>query len=156
MTCKDRLGAYLRERKVPFLVQVHRRAFTAQEVAASEHIPGKILAKVVIVSADGRKVMLAIPATCRVDLARAGAVLRAREVRLAREQEFAPAFPDCAVGTMPPFGNLYDLPVYVDRALAEDDIVVVRAGTYTHTMILRYADFERLVKPVVAELAQRR
>ncbi len=153
MKAKEKLEAYLRENKVPFQVQHHPIAFTAQEIAASEHIPGRMLAKVVIVLAEGKMVMLALPAPYRVDLAKAAALLGAKEVRLAREEEFAAAFPDCEVGAMPPFGNLYDLPVYVDKALAEDETIVFNAGTHMDTMSLKYADFERLVRPTVAEFA---
>ncbi len=153
MNCKDRLEAYLRENKVPFQVQHHPVAYTAQEIAASEHVPGKMLAKVVVVFADGKMVMLALPAPYRVDLAKAAGVLGAKAVRLAHEEEFAAAFPDCEVGAMPPFGNLYGLPVYVDKALAEDETIVFQAGTHTDTVSLKYADFQRLVKPSVAEFA---
>lgn len=153
MTCRERLEAYLRDNNVPFQVQHHPRVYTAQEVAAVEHIPGKLLAKVVMVVADGKLVMLVLPATHRVDLAKVGAVLGAREVRLAREAEFAAAFPDCEVGAEPPFGNLYQVPVYVDRALAEDETIVFRAGSHTDTMSLKTADFARLVQPTVAEFA---
>src|SRR3990172_7193008 len=109
MNCKERLEAYLRENKVPFQVVHHPLAYTAQEVAAAEHVPGKMLAKVVMVFADGKLVMLALPAPYRVDLSKAAAALGAREARLAHEEEFAAAFPDCEVGAMPPFGNLYDV-----------------------------------------------
>ena len=153
MNCKERLEAYLRENKVPFQIVHHPLAYTAQEVAAAEHVPGKMLAKVVMVFGDGKLAMLALPAPQRVDLSKAAAVLGAREVRLAHEQEFVAAFPDCEVGAMPPFGNLYDLPVYVDKALAEDEEIVFQAGTHTDTMTLKYADFERLAKPKVAEFA---
>lgn len=155
MTARARLEAYLRENHVPFQVQHHPVAYTAQEIAASEHIPGKMLAKVVIVFANGSMVMLALPAPFRVDFAKAAAALGVKEVRLAREEEFAAAFPDCEVGAMPPFGNLYGLPVYVDKALAEDETIVFQAGTHTDTMSLKYADFERLVRPTVVEFAQR-
>ncbi len=155
MDCKDRLEAYLREKRVPFEVRHHPRAITAQEVAASEHVPGKMLAKTVMVLADGKMVMLALPAPYRVDMEKAGAALGVGEVRLAQEEEFEGTFPDCEVGAMPPFGNLYDLPVYVEETLTEDEIIVFRAGTHTDTMSVRYADFERLVEPTVAELAAR-
>lgn len=153
MNSKDKLEAYLRDSKVPFQVQHHPVAYTAQEIAASEHVPGKMLAKVVMVLADGKMVMLALPAPYRVDLAKVSAILGAKEVRLAHEEEFAAAFPDCEVGAMPPFGNLYGLPVYVDKALAEDETIVFQAGTHTDTISMNYADFERLVKPTVAEFA---
>ena len=154
MDCKERLEAHLREGKVPFQVQHHAIAFTAQEIAASEHVPGKMLAKVVMVLADGKMAMLALPAPYRVDLEKAAAVLGAKEVRLAREEEFAAAFPDCEVGAMPPFGNLYDVPVYVDEALAEDETIVCQAGTHTDTISLKYADYERLARPTVAAFAR--
>ena len=153
MECRDRLEDYLRENGVPFEVQHHPRAITAQEVAATEHVPGMMLAKVVMVLADGEMVMLTLPAPYQVDLEKAGKVLGAEEERLAEEEEFEGAFPDCEVGAMPPFGNLYDLPVYVEEALAEDETIFFRAGTHTDTMSVRYVDFEQLVEPTVAEFA---
>lgn len=153
MRCKERLEAYLREHGVPFEVQHHRRAYTAQEVAASEHVPGRILAKVVVALANGRLVLLVLPATERVDFARAAAALGVDAVHLADEREFGPVFPDCEVGAMPPFGNLYGVPVYVDRTLAEDETIVFNAGTHTETMSMKYADFARLVQPTVASFA---
>ncbi len=156
MDCKVRLETYLREKQVPFEIRHHPRAVTAQEVAASEHVPGKMLAKTVMVLADGKMVMLALPAPYQVDMEKASTALGAGEVRLAQEGEFEGTFPDCEVGAMPPFGNLYEVPVYVEEALAEDETIVFRAGTHTDTMSVRYADFERLVEPTVAEFAARR
>ena len=152
MDCKDRLEAYLREKQVPFDVRHHPRAITAQEVAASEHVPGKMLAKTVMVLADGKMVMLALPAPYQVDVDKAGKVLGV-EVRLAHEEEFEDTFPDCEVGAMPPFGNLYEVPVCVEATLAEDETIVFRAGTHTDTMSVSYADFENLVEPTIAEFA---
>ena len=155
MECRDSLEDYLRVNGVPFEVQHHPRAITAQEVAATEHVPGRMLAKVVIVLTDGQMAMLSLPAPYQVDLEKVGKVLGAEEVRLAEEEEFEGAFPDCEVGAMPPFGNMYDLPVYVDEALTEDETIFFRAGTHTDTMSVRYADFEQLVDPAVAEFAHR-
>src|SRR5262245_28893711 len=151
MTCNDRLEAYLRDNQVTFETQRHPTAFTAQAVAQSEHIPGRLLAKVVMVVADGELAMLVLPATNRVDVSHVAVLLDAQSVRLADEAEFADTFSDCEVGAMPPFGNLYGVPVYVDRALAEDDIIFYQAGTHTDTMSMKYADFARLVKPTVAD-----
>jgi Ala-tRNA(Pro) deacylase len=142
------------ENDVPFAEQRHPSAYTAQEVAASDHIPGKILAKVVIVEADDQPAMLVVPATERVDLDKAAAVLGAEEVRLAREDEFADAFPDCEPGAMPPFGNLYGMDVYVDQALSENMNMVFQAGTHTETMGIRFDDFERLARPAVVDLTE--
>ncbi|MBI2237514.1 MAG: YbaK/EbsC family protein [Actinobacteria bacterium] len=151
MGCRERLERYLRENGVPFEVQDHRMAYTAQQIAAAEHVPGRMLAKVVMVLADGELSMLVLSAPSLVDLERAGEMLGGKAVRLADEMEFAPAFPDCEPGAMPPFGNLYGLPVYVDRALTRNETIVFQAGTHTETMSVTYADFERLAQPAVAE-----
>ncbi len=155
MKCRDRLEGYLRENRVPFETQHHPRAVTAQEVAATEHVPGKIIAKTVMVLADGQMVMLTLPAPYQVDLEKSAAALGVKEVRLAEEDEFEDTFPDCEVGAMPPFGNLYGVPVYVEETLTEDEMIVFRSGTHTDTMSVSYADFERLVEPTVAEFARR-
>ena len=155
MECRDRLENYLRENQVPFEEQHHPRAVTAQEVAASEHVPGRMLAKTVMVLADGEIAMLALPAPYQVDLEKAAAALGVDEARLAEEEEFEDSFPDCEVGAMPPFGNLYGVPVYVEKTLAEDETIVFRSGTHTETMSVSYSDFERLVEPTVAQFALR-
>jgi len=152
--CKERLENYLRENKVPYQTQHHAQVFTAQEVAASEHVPGKLVAKVVMAIADGKLVMLVLPAPQHVDLAKAAEAVGAREIRLAREEEYEKSFPDCQVGAMPPFGNLYGIPVYVDETLTSDPYIVFQAGTHTDTMSLRYADFARLVEPKIAKFGR--
>jgi osmotically-inducible protein OsmY/prolyl-tRNA editing enzyme YbaK/EbsC (Cys-tRNA(Pro) deacylase) len=154
MTCKDKLAAYLRDNQAPFETQQHRIAYTAQDVAASEHLPGQLMAKVVIAVADGALIMLVLPADHRADLTKVRAELRARELWLADEREFASRFPDCEIGAMPPFGNLYDLPVYVDQTLTHDPAIVFQAGTHRDTMRIRYADFARLVMPTVVDIAR--
>jgi Ala-tRNA(Pro) deacylase len=153
--CRDRLENYLRENQVPFEEQHHPRAVSAQEVAASEHVPGRMLAKTVMVLADREMVMLALPAPYQVDLEKAAAALGIDEARLAEEEEFSNSFLDCEVGAMPPFGNLYGVPVYVEKTLAEDETIVFRSGTHTETMSVSYSDFERLVEPTVAQFARR-
>lgn len=155
MKGKERLEAYLRGQGVAYESRHHPLAYTAQEVAAAEHVPGRTLAKVVIAKADDRMVMLALPAPYRVDLEKLRGVLGAKQVRLAREEEFVGLFPDCEVGAMPAFGNLYGLPVYVDKALAEGERIVLQAGTHTETIALSYADFRRLVAPTEGDFAVR-
>jgi Ala-tRNA(Pro) deacylase len=154
MNCKDRLEAYLKGSGVTFEIHHHAQVYTAQEVAASEHVPGKLLGKSVVVWADGKLALTVVPAPYQLDLDKAPAALGSEAVRLATEGEFAPYFPDCERGAMPPFGNLYDIPVFVDRSLSEQDEVVFEAGTHTDTIHMRYADFERLVGPTVTELAR--
>ena len=153
MDCRERLQAYLEEQAVWHEFQSHPSAFTAQEVAASEHLPGRMLAKVVMVRADQKLVMLALPAPAQVDLGRAAAALGPGEVRIAEEHEFATAFPDCEAGAMPAFGNLYGVPVHVDRGLTRNERIVMQAGTHHDTVSLRYVDFERLAEPVVGAFA---
>jgi len=152
MDCKDRLEAYFREHDVSFESATHSEAYTAQEVAAALHVSGHQLAKVVMVWVGDELTMTVVPASGRVDLRHAADALGVDKVRLAREAEFGERFDDCELGAMPPFGNLYDLPVVVDPALAEYDDIVFSAGTYTDSMKVAYDDFERLVRPRVGKL----
>jgi Ala-tRNA(Pro) deacylase len=153
MKCRERLEVYLREHQVPFQLQHHTQAFSAQKIAESEHIPGKMVAKTVIVLADNNMIALVLPATYLADLKKIQTVLGAREIRLAHEAEFVATFSDCEVGAMPPFGNLYGIPVYVEQRLTEEETMIFPVGTYTDTMSLKYADFERLVHPKVMTFA---
>ncbi len=153
MSCRQRLQEYLTTNGVGFESEHHRVAYTAQEVAAAEHVPGKKVAKVVMAVGDGSPVMLVLPANARVSLEKLGSVLGAGEVRLEREDEFASLFPDCEVGAMPPFGNLYGIPVYVDQMLAAVPEITFQAGSHTETIRIRYSDYERLVQPRVADFA---
>ncbi len=153
MDCRTNLEEYLRQNQVAFQVQHHPLAFTAQEVAGREHVPGRLMAKTVMVIADGKLAMLVLCAPHQVNLAKAKAALGVDKLRLAHESEFASTFTDCDVGAMPPFGNLYGVPMWVDRRLAEDEIFYFRAGTHTDTMSLRYEDYARLVQPQLADLA---
>jgi Ala-tRNA(Pro) deacylase len=153
MTCRDRLERLLVEQGVKYDVTAHPLAYTAQEVATVEHVSGYDVAKVVMAAVDDRLVMLVLPAPHRVDLEKVKRGLGATTVRLAREDEFAKLFPDCDLGAMPPFGNLYGIPVYVDRTLTHDPKIVFNAGSHRETMTIAYADFERLVRPEVIEFA---
>lgn len=150
----ERLKKFLDENNVKFVTTSHSQAFTAQEVAAAAHIPGKELAKTVMVKLDGELAMVVLPATRRVDVERLKGVTGAGEVALASEDEFSGLFPNCELGAMPPFGNLWDLTVFVDEHLREDEQIAFNAGTHTELMKLSYSDFERLVSPVVARLAE--
>ena len=155
MEGRDRLENYLRENGVVFGVQEHPTAYTAQMIAASEHVPGRMFAKVVMAITEGDLIMLVLAASSVVDIAKVSEVL-GKQARLVSEGEFASAFPDCEAGAMPPFGNLYDVPVYVDRALGRNERIVFQAGTHNVTMSVAYADFERLARPTVADIAMTR
>ena len=153
MKCQEQLEQYLRERQVAYQIQHHPQAYTAQQIAECEHISGKKVAKSVVVLADNIKVLLVLPASQRVNLDKVRTELGAQNVILAHEEEFRSSFPDCEVGSMPPFGNLYSIPVCVETSLTRQENIVFPIGTHTETMSLKYADFERLVQPKVAEFA---
>ena len=118
MTFLRRLQEYLDRHHVHYEVLGHEAAYTAPEIAHTLHVSGKMLAKVVMIKADERFMMAVLPSNWKIDFARLKEALRSRRVRLATEDEFKGLFPDCEIGTMPPFGNLYDVPVYVDELLA--------------------------------------
>jgi Ala-tRNA(Pro) deacylase len=154
MPILTKLREFLEQEKVAYSVHSHPEAYTALEIAALEHVKGRMLAKVVIVTDAGALLMVVLPADRRVDFRKVAAVLGAEELRLAQESEFRDRFPACEVGAMPPFGNLFGLPVLVDDQLAENDEIVFNAGTHTLTAKLRFADFRRLVQPRIASLSQ--
>jgi Ala-tRNA(Pro) deacylase len=137
---------------VPYESIPHDPAYTAQGIAAVAHVPGKELAKTVIMKLDGRLAMCVLPATRRISFGRVKKATGAAAVELATESEFGSVFPGCEVGAMPPFGNLYDLEVYVDDALTKDDEIAFNAGSHTELVRMSYADYEKLVHPTVCRL----
>ena len=153
MPCRDRLDTYLREHDVAHAFQTHQGAFTAQEVAAAEHVPGRLFAKAVMVDADGHLAMAVVPAPAKVDLEKVARALGVQEARLAPEAQFRSRFPDCEVGAMPAFGNLYGIPVVIDRGLRSNPTIVTQAGSHTETITVAFADFERLVRPKEADIS---
>lgn len=142
-----RLREFLDKEHVKYVTIGHSPAFTAQEVAASAHIPGKQLAKSVVVRIDGELALAVMPASDNIELDRLKAAVGASEVGIASEDEFRDLFPDCETGAMPPFGNLYDMQVFVSQELREDEEIAFNAGSHSELVKLAYADFERLVKP---------
>jgi Ala-tRNA(Pro) deacylase len=142
-----RLKEFLDRENVKYVTIGHSPAFTAQEIAERAHIPGKELAKTVMVKIDGKLAMIVVPASEHLRLAHLKEALGADEVELAGEYEFKERFPDCETGAMPPFGNLYDMPVFVSATLREDDEIAFNAGSHSELIRMAYADFERLVKP---------
>ncbi len=144
-----RLKEFLDSQGIRYVSISHSPAYTAQEIAASAHIPGKELAKTVMVKLDGKMAMAVLPASSQIDLRRLREETGANAVELAAEAEFQHRFPECELGAMPPFGNLYDLPVFVSDKLAEDEEIAFNAGSHTELIRLRYADFEKLVEPKV-------
>ncbi|HEV2173051.1 MAG TPA: YbaK/EbsC family protein [Nitrospira sp.] len=151
MVTHQRLQSYLDSHKIPYQVVNHSIAYTAREAADSLHIPANTFAKVVVIKAEGRYLMAVLPSTWKVDLKRLEEVLECPYVRLATEDELAILFPDCEIGSMPPFGNLYGTPVYVDATLTQDEEIVFDAGSHVGAIKMRYKDFVDLVRPQVAE-----
>ncbi len=147
-----KLREFLDENKVKYLTISHSPAYTAQEIAASAHIPGKELAKTVMVRVGGKLAMAVLPAIDLVDFDRLADAV-GEKVELVDEKEFKDAFPGCEVGAMPPFGNLYGFDVYVADSLAEDKQIAFNAGSHTELVRLSFDDFERLVKPRVIAFA---
>ena len=147
MDGRQRLASYLQEHGAQFSVVVHPETYTAQEVAAAEHVPGKNFVKVVMVKADDSLVMLCVPAHHEIEFDTAAKAVGAERVRLAAEEEFGAVFEDCEVGAMPPFGNLYDVPVIIDESLAADEYIVFNAGNHRETFRMSFQDYERLVHP---------
>ena len=142
-----KLKAFLDNHGVKYVSVNHSTAFTAQEAAASAHIPGKELAKTVIVKLDGKLAMAVLPASYHVDLVRLAEATGSTIAEIATEEEFSALFPDCDTGAMPPFGNLYDMDVYVSESLAEDEEIAFAAGSHRELIRMSYADFDRLVEP---------
>ena len=152
MEMPRRLIECLDENKVRYQVLQHPEAVSAQRIAQAEHVKGRHHAKVVIVKADDAHLMMVLPADHHIDLEKIEKAT-GKPVSLDKEQEFKSLFPDCAIGAMPPFGNLYGLPTYVERDLAEQDYIVFEAGTHTDAIKMSYHDYEKIVKPEVNDLA---
>ncbi len=148
----SKLRKFLDLNHVKYLVISHSLAYTAQGVAALAHVSGKKLAKTVIVKIDGILAMAVIPASFHVDLERIRKVTGAQTVEVATEVEFKDAFPDCETGAMPPFGLLYDMPVYADKSLAENEEITFSAGTHRELVRMNWDDLLRLVNPTVDQL----
>ncbi len=147
---------FLDANNIKYMTISHSLAYTAQEIAATSHIPGQELAKTVILKLDDYFAMAVLPASHQVDLKAVKETTRTNAVRLATEAEFMNLFPDCEVGAMPPFGNLYDMPVLVDESLTQDEEIAFNACTHKQLIRLAYDDFAYLVRPTVAKFALRR
>ena len=155
MPILGKLKEFLDANGVAYEVRTHIPAFTAQEIAAAQHVPGREMAKVVILRSGGEFLMAVLPAPYLVDMQALAKAAGKRDLQLATESEFAGLFPQCERGAMPPFGNLYGLPIWVDGSLARDKEIWFNAGTHDQTVHMAYADFVRLVQPKVATFGRR-
>ena len=150
-----RLRDFLDSHQVRYFVMSHSPAYTAQEIAASAHVPGKELAKTVMVSVDGKMAMVVLPASRQIDFELLRALCGTRDVVLAEESAFSGLFPECEIGAMPPFGNLYGMEVYADDELGEDQEITFNAGAHTELLRMSWPDYRRLVNPLVAGISRK-
>jgi Ala-tRNA(Pro) deacylase len=142
----------LNQNKVQYEILRHSEAVTAQRIAQAEHIKGRHQAKVVMLKSGDQHLMVVLPADHHIDLEKIEKAI-GKPVSLGKENDFKSLFTDSVVGAMPPFGNLYGLPTYVDKHLAEQDYIVFEAGTHTDAIKMSYGDYEKIVKPKVEDLA---
>ena len=153
MPLKKRLKDFLDQNHVKYVTMIHSKAYTAQEIAAVLHVPGKMFAKTVILKEDEKFLMAVLPATHRINMDLFKQVSHTHHPELASEEEFESLFPKCEIGAMPPFGNLYDIDVYVATVLAEDEEIAFNACCHTKLIRMAYSDFERLVQPKIIAFA---
>ncbi|HTZ20003.1 MAG TPA: YbaK/EbsC family protein [Opitutaceae bacterium] len=142
-----KLKEFLNSRSVKYVSIQHSPAYTAAEIAASAHVSGLDFAKTIIVKIEGAMAMVVLPANRKLVLSDLREMLETEQIKLATEEEFKGRFPDCELGAMPPFGNLYDMPVYVAASLADEPEIAFNACTHTEVIKMSYADFEQLVHP---------
>ena len=154
MPLKKLLKEFLDENHVKYVTMIHSKAYTAQEIAAVLHVPGKMFAKTVILKSDGKYMMAVLPATHRINLDLFKQVSHSHKIELATEDEFEGLFPKSEIGAMPPFGNLYDLPTYVDTELTKDEDICFNATTHSEVIKMKYSDYEKLVEPVIGTFAE--
>lgn len=154
MSVSNRVKKFLDENGVSYEHLEHAPVYTAQEAAQAVHTPGKEFAKTVVLRDDQGFAMAVLPATRKIDLDAFREAAGRPQLRLASEAEFKDLFPNCETGAMAPLGNLYDVPVFVDQSLREDETITFNAGTHADAIRMPYEAYERLVKPVVAKFAQ--
>jgi Ala-tRNA(Pro) deacylase len=152
MPC-EKLKKFLDDQKVKYVTITHSQAFTAQQVAASAHIRGKDMAKTVMIKINGKLCMVVLPANQQVNFQVLKEITGSENVSLAHESEFKDLFPDCELGAMPPFGNLYGLEVFVAESLSKDEEIAFNAGNHAELIQMFYKDFEHLVKPKMVKMA---
>jgi Ala-tRNA(Pro) deacylase len=150
----DMLLKYFNDNNVHYQVLSHTRAFTAHQLAMASHVPDKAVAKTLLVKADDQYWMVVLGADQRLSERLLKHALEVTKIHLAHEEDLDPFFPGCETSAIPPFGKLYGLPVIVEKHLADDEEIVFNACTHTDAIRMKFADFERLANPIVAEFAE--
>jgi len=154
MPLLEKLRVFLDENHAEYTHTVHAIAYTAREVALAEHLPAREVAKTVVVHGDNGYHMLVLPSSKLVDFQEVRIALGLSHARMVPETELNRLFPDCELGAMPPVGNLYGMPVYLDSALAAEDVITFNAGTHRDVVHMRITEFRRLVRPTIVSLAR--
>ena len=154
MLMPERLESHLAQEHIPYSLVLHGPARSAQVAASFMHLPGKEVAKSVALCAAGKPLLAVLAASYRINVAKLSAILR-EKVQLMEEQKCNELFPDCEAGAIPAFGELYDVPVYMDQELADDPEIVFSAGTRSDSVRMGNADFVHLVKPRVCSFAEK-
>ena len=145
----EQLKNYLDQNKVHYVSVNHSPAYTAQEIAKRTHIKGSQLAKTVIVTIDGAMSMIVLPASSRIRWDRFIKSMGTDFIALADEDEFQDRFPNCEVGAMPPFGNLFGMTVFLCDELAKNDEIAFSAGSHSEILKMKFEDYQALVEPVI-------
>lgn len=151
MAIPSSISSFLDSNGISYSVVEHPVAYTAQQEAAVTHVPEREWAKAVVCIVDNQPTLAVLPADRVVDFERFRTACGGTSARLASEAELRPLYQDCEVGAMPPLGPLYKQPVLVDRSLTSDPEILFNAGSHREAIRMRYQDFEKLVKPTVAE-----
>jgi Ala-tRNA(Pro) deacylase len=149
MAISEALQTFLDYSGTRYLHSTHPQAYTAREVARAEELPPHQIAKTIVFYGDNGFGMAVLPGDAYANLQELRDLLGLSTIRLASEEELAQLFPDTEVGAMPPFGNLYGLPVFVDGDLAEEHMITFNAGTHRDAVHMRFADFTSLVGPSI-------
>ncbi len=149
----QKLQKFLDSHDIKYVTVQHSLAFTAIDIAKSAHIPIKVMAKTVIIKIASKPAMVVLPAAFKMDLEILQEALNVEGIKLATEQEFSSLFPDCEVGAMPPFGNLYEMDVFVAESISEQDEIAFNAGSHSEVIRMNYKDYERLVSPSLIVLS---
>jgi Ala-tRNA(Pro) deacylase len=145
---------FLDKHHIRYLTIRHSLAYTAQEIAETAHVHGQEFAKTVVVNVDGELAMAVLPAPDKLDLELLAGAIHAKQVVLADENEFQKSFPECEIGAMPPFGNLFGMKVYVEEKLAANEKITFNAGSHTELIQMPFSDFRDLIKPVIVRISR--
>ena len=140
---------FLETNSAKYEVTRHQPTYSAQQMAAAEHVSGREVAKPVLIKADGQYYMCVLPACHKVDLDALKQDLGADQVALAGEDEMSKLFADCELGAEPPFGNLYGLETLMDENLQKDEYIVFQGGTHEQAIRMAVLDYKELVSPRV-------